>query len=306
MRKLIAWLRGLNWKLTLGYCALFFVLFFVFLYLTFPYNSVRDAIVRQVESLQGAEGTSAMRMRVEVADVSPFRLTGVRLQGVKLSRPEDPRQVLLNLNEVRIRLRPTQLLRGRLWLDFDVYAYDGGAAGSYCKRGPVTDLALNFVGLRLAKYGTRELVQKFGSMSLDGTLSGQFELHFNPAMRRNNSGGLTLNIDKLKATGITMVGNKLPDMTFEPGKIVLKMQNQNFQVDEFKLKSDQLEVDLTGRITLADQMKNSRLFLNFRFKPSDELETALGMLMMTMKEPDDEGFYSLSINGTPGNLRTRH
>ena len=204
-----------------------------------------------------------------------------------------------------MRVRPTQLLLGRVWLDFDVYAYDGGAAGSYCKRGPVSDVALNFVGLRLAKYGMREVVRKFGSMDLDGMLSGQFELHYNPAVRRNNSGLLSLSVDKMKASHIVILNNKLPDLVFEPGKISFKMQNQAFSVDQFNLKSNNLEMTMTGRVTLADIFRNSRVFLNLRLKPSDEMESALGIIMMGVKQPDANGFYTISLNGTPGNMHTR-
>ena len=297
MRKVFGWIKNLKWKNVLGYGALFSVLFLVFLYLTFPYDIIRDAIVRQIES-RGS-------LRANIEDISPFRLTGVRLKGLKLSNAADPTQVYLNLNEIRVRVRPMQLLRGRIWLDFDLYAYDGGAAGSYCKRGPVSDVALNFVGMRLSKYSTRDVIRKFGVGELDGVLSGQFELHYNPAMKRNSTGLLNLNIDKLKIANATILSSKLPDMTFEPGRIAMKMQNQAFQIEEFALKGNQVEMDLTGRITLGDSFKNTRLFLNFRFKPSDDLESALGMLMMGLKEPDANGFYTISINGAPGNIRTR-
>jgi type II secretion system protein N len=280
-----------------GYGALFAVLFFIFLYLTFPFNAIRDTIAKQIESRGN--------LRVIIDDISPFRLTGIRIKGLKLSDAADPTQVYLNLNEVRVRVRPTQLLLGRVWLDFDVYAYDGGAAGSYCKRGPVSDVALNFVGLRLAKYGMREVVRKFGSMDLDGMLSGQFELHYNPAVRRNNSGLLSLSVDKMKASHIVILNNKLPDLVFEPGKISFKMQNQAFSVDQFNLKSNNLEMTMTGRVTLADIFRNSRVFLNLRLKPSDEMESALGIIMMGVKQPDANGFYTISLNGTPGNMHTR-
>ena len=103
---------------------------------------------------------------------------------------------------------------------------------------------------------------------------------------------------------INMLNNKLPDLTFEPGRIALNLQTQNFQVEEFNLKGNHLELDLSGRLNMSDSLRRSRIFLTLRFKPSDELEEALGMLMYAMKEPDADGFYKMTISGTPGNIST--
>jgi hypothetical protein len=59
-----------------------------------------------------------------------------------------------------------------------------GIAGSLCKRGLLVDVAMNFAGLKLAKYQTRDLVRKVGQMDLAGVLRGNFEAHTNRANRR--------------------------------------------------------------------------------------------------------------------------
>ena len=297
MRKLINWLVNVKWKQTIGYAALFLFLFVMFLYLTFPYDAIKDTIVKRIES-QG-------NISVTIDKISPFRLAGFRIKDLQITNPAEKNQVYLSLDEVRLRLRLTQLLIGRLWLDFDVYAYEGGIAGSFCKRRQIFDLAVNFAGLRLAKYSTRDVVRKMGSLDLDGIITGQLEMHLNQAQKRDNNGFLNMNLDKMQASNIKFLTSEIPNMTFEPGQIQLRLQNQNFQVQTFYLKGNHLELDLSGRIATNNDLKRSNLFLNLRFKPSDELEESLGMLMYAMNEADDEGFYKLSINGTPGSIKTR-
>jgi len=298
MRKLTNMLRNADWKRLLSYAALFFVLFFVFLYLTFPFDTIRDAMVKRIES-QGS-------LNVDIEQISPFRLFGFRIEGFKLANATDPSQVYINLDELRVRLRPSQLLRGRLWFDFDIYAYGGGIAGSYCKRGEVNDLALNFVNLNLNKYGTRDVVRTYGTMDLGGTLSGNLEAHLNKANRRANSGFFNLNLDQLRVANIKILNNELPDLVFEPGRVAFTLNTQSFKVDQFDLKSPHLEVQLSGRITLAEELKRSRLLLTLKYKLSEDIESALGVMALALKEPDSEGFYRLRLTGPLNKLKTRN
>ncbi|HPQ71792.1 MAG TPA: type II secretion system protein GspN [bacterium] len=290
MRKLTNWLRTTEWKKLMGYGALFMALFFLFLYLTFPFDAIRDTLINKIE----AQGNLA----VNIDEISTFRLSGFQIKGLKLAHAETPNQVLFSLDEARMRLRLLQLLRGRLWVDFDVYTYDGGIAGSVCKRGQLVDVAMNFSGLKLAKYQTRDLVRKVGQMDLEGVLSGNFEAHVNRINRRLNEGALNINLDNLKAKNIKILEKELPPIAFEPGKMSFELKRQNLTVKDFTLKGDNLEVGLTGRVTTREDLMSSRMFLTLKIKPSEAMEDALGIIMMTLKEPDANGFYQIPLKGT--------
>lgn len=293
MRKPINWIKQLNWKPILAYSGLFALVFVIFLYLTFPFDAVTNTLIQKLES-QG-------KFRVEIKELSPFRLTGVKVTGLQLRDAEDPRKVFLDLEDVRVRLRPTQLLRGRLWVDFDVYLYGGGVAGSLCRHGGVVDLAFNFVDLDLTGYKTREVARQVGQFDLGGILSGDMTASINSQVRRNNQGSLNLNLDKLRVMNIDVLGKKFPDLTFEPGRVSFALNRQNFNVKEFALKGNHVELDVGGNVFVNEtNLGRSRANLTVKFKPSEAFEDALGVLAFGLGSADDEGYYTYKINRTLG------
>ncbi|MDP8223630.1 MAG: type II secretion system protein GspN [Candidatus Lernaella stagnicola] len=289
MRKHFAWLAALKSKTFWGFAGLFIALFMIFLYLTFPFDAITSYAVQKIES-QG-------NFRVEIEEMSPFRLTGVSIKGLQVRDAEDRRKVFLTMDEIRVRLRPTQLLLGRLWVDFDIYAYDGGVAGSYCFHRGIHDVAMDFVDLNLSKYGTKEVARKFGSFDLAGVIGGAVAASLHPKQRRNNSGTVSLNFDRLRVMNIDLVGKKFPDLTFEPSRASLTLKNQTLQVNEFNLKGNHIELLLDGSLRInQSQPTSSRANLTVKFKPSEEFEDALGVVAMALGEPNEEGFYTKRVN----------
>lgn len=74
---------GRRWLRVTGYVTFFVFSFVAFVYLTFPYDRVRDFVVHQVElAMPGAE--------LEIVSLEPAWLTGIEAQGVRLRLPADP------------------------------------------------------------------------------------------------------------------------------------------------------------------------------------------------------------------------
>jgi type II secretion system protein N len=289
MRRLVRWVKGLDWKQTAAHVGLFAVLFVVFLYLTFPFDSLTSALVQKIES-QG-------NLRVRIDDLSPFRLTGVKITGLEIRDADNPRKIFVKVDELRARVRPTQLLRRRVWVDFDLYAYNGGVAGSMCRHQGIYDVAVNFANINLSDYETREVVRQYGEFALAGSLSGEAVAGIHPNQRRQNSGSLKVNLDNLHVTGIDLVGNQFPDLAFEPGVVELALNRQNLDIKQFDLKGDHIELKIDGSVSLNQtKLNRSRANITVQFKPSEEFEDALGMIAMALGEPDDDGFYTQRIN----------
>ncbi len=295
MRKFLLWLKSLNRKQVAADAGIFIGLFFVFLYLTFPYDIIRDTVVQRIES-QG-------KVTASIGSIEPFRLFGVRIKDLKVADAEEPAKVLLNIDETRVRIRPTELLLGRLWIDFDVDAAGGGVAGSYCRRKTANDLAMNFVDFRLAKYGFRDLARKFGQIDVDGVIGGDFNMHFASGSHKSTSGALNLNLNKLRIANLNFNNKTFPNINFEPGRLSMEMQQQIFKLSDFTLKGDNLSLKASGQVTInQDNPKKSRVNVSFKFKPSEEFEQSLGIIAMGLGEADPDGYYGYTLNGPFDNL----
>lgn len=74
---------GRRWLRMTGYVTFFFFSFVTFVYLTFPYDRVRDFVVHQVElAMPGSE--------LEIVSLEPAWLTGIEAHGVRLRLPAEP------------------------------------------------------------------------------------------------------------------------------------------------------------------------------------------------------------------------
>jgi hypothetical protein len=141
---------------------------------------------------------------------------------------------------------------------------------------------------------------------MDGVISGDFNFHYAKGARRGNSGGLNMTFDRLRAANVVILGKPLPNLTFEPSKLSMELQNKVFKLSEFDLKGNHVELKANGQIYMNDETpRKSRANFTLKFKPSDEFDEALGVLVMGLGAPDAEGFYDFRMNGPLDNISAR-
>lgn len=297
LQRLFNSLRSINWGRVFGYMALFFVLFITFLYLKFPGEAIKNAYLASIHSKYD--------IRVNVNKLSPYRLTGMKVSNVVVTKKDDPTDVLMKIEKGKVRVHVLPLLTGKVKADFDLYTFGGGLAGQLEYRKPEFAIATNFKNLDIAKVGAGKRLKNIGNVEISGTMDGSTELYFNFLERNKNTGKVRLEYKRLAIANSTILENKVPDIIFnEPTVIQLSMNNRFLKIDEWNLSSNALEVQASGQITLMPRYENSRLNIKMGVKPSEELEdsfgTYLGIAAMNPKFPDqdDKGFYNFTINGT--------
>ena len=114
-----SWQRAVRWT---GYPAFFVLCFVLFAYWTFPYERLRDRII-DLAAERGYE--------LEIVDLSPSRLTGVTLEGVRLVLPakgDDPALDVL-IDELTVRASLLSALSSTKSFSFDVELAGGDAQG---------------------------------------------------------------------------------------------------------------------------------------------------------------------------------
>ena len=294
IQKLVRFLRQVNWGHTLGYLGLFLCFFIVFLYLTFPYDAVKNALVNQIEQ--------SAPVRIEIEKLTPYRVTGLRAQNVRISSAEEPYDLLFRVDSARVRMHLLPLLAFTIRADVDLYSFGGGIAGQVVWKGSQIAMGGNFKDLDLARIGADKQLKKYGEIRITGKLDGNFETYFNNQERTRNRGKIRLEYRNLKIANSTILGNTFPEIVFkDPSVIQLSLTNRFFRIDEWSLTSDNLDIKATGRITLRDQIENSRFNLKFSVKPSEVVEDSFGMFGMLLPEADDEGYYNFTFSGTAKN-----
>lgn len=175
-----------RWARWLAYVSFFVVSFVWFVYLTFPYDRVRDFLVHQVErAMPGAE--------LEIVSLEPAWLTGVEARGVRLrlaADPEPPRPASSESSgtgEARRPPRPSvtiprlyarasilSFLAGTKEVVFEIEVDGGGSIeGVVADDGRSSRLRAHLEGVDLRRIG---VLRRYLGVSLGGVVGGDIEL----------------------------------------------------------------------------------------------------------------------------------
>jgi len=293
-RRFIPSLSDIDFKQVAKYVGLFFLTFLLFFYLTFPYDAIKKSLLTKIEEVTG--------LKIEIASLSSYKIMGIHLKGLKMFMSDDPTKILADLNELRVRLYPSKLLLGRMWVDFDVLGYGGGATGVAVQHKGGTELAANFKDIDLMRYNTGPLLSALGDIRLVGKMDGKATAHIGSATDKQQqrvTGSVDLDIKDLKITNSTVLNQKLPDITFQNSQIKFNLERKAFSIREFKLEGDKLSIQLSGRVNFQGSMENARINLTLKFRPDPDIESILAPYMLAFKEPDSQGYYRIIISGTP-------
>lgn len=282
-------LASLNLRNILIPLGVFVPVFFITLTLTFPFDTIKRLVIAKIEAKTG--------LKAGIQSLSPLRLSGLEISGLKLAKPSDPTGAVVDIDLVRFRLHCLSFLLGRIILDYDLSAYGGGLSGVMEARGGGrTALAINFKDLDLQKYNFEKMLEKYGQVRLKGKLSGSLSLYFDKTTRRNNQGALELNFQDLKISDTTILTVNLPDVIFQPGAIKMDFKSNAFTISQWEMNGDHLSLSVTGRLTLRENLADSRISFKLKIKPSDEIMDKFPQLSM-LASPDNAGWYNINITG---------
>lgn len=230
---------------------------------------------------------------------------GISLQATQLGRPfplglsatgltlSDSSQTWLQLDQVRVRLKTSSLLLGRLTLAIDARVGSGNAAGSYTVwPRPVGQLAITNLDL-----ATLPLL----ASSSGGTIKGLARLDLNlqqPDTNATLAGTAQLQIRDVELRGIKLSGMQLPDVSCPELRGLLKLQGQTITVDNLALQGNGIYLRLGGTLPLATTVP---LNLQLELLPTAEfLDQQKSLFLIMLPYQQSPGAYRIRIGGTLG------
>jgi type II secretion system protein N len=254
-----------------GYGSAYFFLLIVFFYLTFPYDRLKDRLVRDFNARQ----TGPDPMRLEIDEIDSYWLSGIEAEGVRLLSKGDAasgkskKTKVTGIEHVHARLSILSLLIGRRSVSFGADAFGGTVAGTISDSDAERKVDLEVEELDL---GQTPLLAGILGIPLSGALSGTIEL-VSPEARLSKAEGKIA----LKLTGVA-VGDgkaKIRDIIALPkldaGELVIAADVKAGQVKLTQLSAHgpDLELSADGNIRLRDQPDQSYLNLTAEFKFTD-------------------------------------
>jgi len=299
--------------------------FVVFLYVTFPYDKLKDRIEQQL--------SASGEMKVTIDELGPSPLFGLSAKRVLLvmtpkarsapppgvpgaAKPEKPKPVRILLDEVSGSVGLLAVLGGGTAVSFDVEGMGGTISGSYeAHKTKGWALSLEAERLRLADLPA---VQEFVGLPVKGALTAKIDLTVPKNQWPEASGELSLECDgcavgdgkaKLKVPGnpLLAMGITLPRIRLGQFGGQVKIEKGTATLENVSAKSPDIEVALEGTIALRQPLafSNSQAYLKFKISPElkrrdpkfELVENGLGQA----KRPD--GFFGMRLVGPLKTLR---
>jgi type II secretion system protein N len=302
--------------ISVGYGSAYSFLLLLFFYLTFPYDRLKDRIVRDFNARQ----TGPDPMRLEIDEIDSYWLSGVEAEGVRLvSKAEAPRDAkdkkakdkVTGIEHAHARLSILSLLIGRRSVSFGADAFGGAVEGTIVDSDAERNVEIEIEALDL---GQTPLLAGLLGLPVSGALSGTIEL-VAPEARLSKANGKIA----LKVTGVSVGDGKakirdliaLPKLDAGELTIAADAKAGQVKVTEISARGPDLELSADGGIRLRDQADQSYLNLTTEFKftdrytNKDDLTRALfgksGAFDLDPKNrraKRSDGFYSWRITGS--------
>jgi type II secretion system protein N len=293
-----------------GYVAFYFFSLVVFFYWTFPYERLRERIVRDFNARQ----TGPDAMRLELDELSSYWLSGIEAEGLRLVAPPEGKAKKPNVTTVEsahARLSLLALLIGRRSVSFGADAFGGSLDGNISDSDEERVVELEIDELDL---GQTPMLAGLLGLPVTGALSGEIEL-VTPEARLSKAEGKI----SLKMTGLSVGDGKakirdiiaLPKLDAGTLTLEAEVKAGTVKITQAAGSGPDLEVAADGTIRLRDQPGQSTLTLTSEFKFTDRYTNKdditralfgpsgafdLDRKNRQAKRPD--GFYSWRITGT--------
>jgi type II secretion system protein N len=272
-----------------GYAAFFFASFLVSLYLTFPFDTVKDKLLVAASKAAGA--------KITAKTLEPSWITGVVATGVKYEKPGG---APIEIDELNARVALLPLLTGDLGVSASLPIAKGTVGADVVTAGDEIDIDATIAGVELA------LVPGFADavgLPVGGKVDASVKLHLDTKTPKNSAGEINLagsGIEILE--GGKMSGFPIPPLAIGDLEWKVPIEEGVVKVTKQEVKGENVELELDGEVALVSPFDRSQLKLLVSFRPTPAFlkkEPILNALLNNIaRAKGTDGFYTYALNGS--------
>ena len=293
-----------------GYVAFYVFTLVVFFYWTFPYDRLKERIVRDFNARQSGPGA----MSLELDELSSYWLSGIEAEGLRLVSPPEgkaKKPTITSVESAHARISLPALLIGRRSVSFGADAFGGSLDGNISDSEAERVVEIEIEELDL---GQTPMLAGLLGLPITGAVSGAIELAAPEARLSKAEGKISL-----KMTGLSVGDGKakireiiaLPKLDAGTLTLEAEVKSGTVKITQLSGSGPDLELGAEGTIRLRDQPAQSALQLTSEFKFTDRYTNKdditralfgpsgafdLDRKNRAAKRPD--GFYSWRVTGT--------
>lgn len=299
----------MNFTRVLSYSFLALGSFFLFLYLTFPFEVVKEGVVIEL--------SKALGMPVQMKSLRPTLPLGVKAEEVSVSIPGSKH---LGFSVVEANVSLLRLFLGKLAVAVEIEDKNGGQLvgaihypllqmilGEVALPSAVQLQAKGFAFGNLADFALGHLIQGKGvnpllrpilvELDIDGKLDAEIDLSLDADDHRLSSGDLELSLVDL-ALLMGGDGKLMPDQRFTKALVKGQLSAGELILDESSgFVSSDLTISLRGKLAQKEQLLNSQLDLTLGIEMGKALSERFGMILGALSQGRVSDSLNLRIFG---------
>lgn len=297
-----------------GYIVLFVVSFLFFIYLTFPFNILKESLVMKLNKTTG--------LNVSVYNLSPSLLLGVAAQGVSLKSSTGKE---VKFSEIDVSLSALRLFIGQLHCVLEVKDAQENplevSAGfglmsliSNLRGGKpplperITVSAKNYglndlTGYAISSYAANPatnplIVPLLEQVEVRGSLNANVALHLDLEDPTASDGSLDVSIDKF-VLAMNAPDFTIDDQKFEKAAVKADLSAGSLKIQEgSEFSSQDIAVKINGDLNLKTPLLNSAMNLAIPLQIKGALKQQFGFLIDAMLKGTSDGNIPLQVRGT--------
>ncbi|EYF02914.1 type II secretion system protein GspN [Chondromyces apiculatus] len=297
----------------LAYPAFYLLCLFMFGYLTFPYDRLKDRLIAEFDRTQSKRGGAAAQ-KLEIDELDSYWFTGVEVKGARLIMPPadgatgrstttasagagsadakatGPKPTVIEIDEAHARVRLLPLLLGRVRVDFWASVFGGEVQGV----APVgkTDGAIEVEMENLDLSKIEPLGEAIGGIPLRGTVSGKLELEA-PEGKFNKADGLLelTGSEVMAGDGKTKIKGLIELPTARLGDLTISAEAKEgvLKITKLSAGGPDIELEGDGKVNVREPWNNSSMDLYVRFKFSDAYRGKNDTTKSVLGDPSGSG-----------------
>lgn len=283
----------------IAYGAAALVSFVVFFMSLFPYDQLSSRLVGEIEHALGG------KLHVKIGSIRARPMAHVTVRDVEFMTGEVEPASFMRLDRVGIGVSILSTLFGAPKFGFDIRQGMGELEGDFASGSEayVVDAELDDWNLNGLTYLERALGLKFASR-----VDGEVELELYKADPVRHQGFLLLEVRELKLLPSKFhIGEPGQGLEIDLPELELAKKHDSgleFQVGKgrveikkFRIVGDDLNLTAEGQLFIAREIRDWRLDIKGKFKPSEKMATAAQVLFIVDKQKDAEGFFPFAVSG---------
>lgn len=267
---------------------------------TFPYDAVGRRL--EAETAKASPGTTLV-----VGDIGPAFPLGVKLERILLAQPraDGGEGTKIEIDSVRLKPAWMKLVTGKAGLAFDLGVLGGEVSGVAAMSRSGNELSATLDGLQLDSGG---LLEKASGLQLLGATNGRVRLVTDDKGAITN-GEIIATIDGGKVKGGKIAGFAIPPLDLGTPEVEITIENGEAKIAKLEAKSSDLDLAITGNVSMRPQLMQSMIKGNARLKFTDawldKNGSIKGMLSLAGSFRKPDGALEVPLNGPlarPANL----